>query len=506
MSDGQDTTGAGGVFRRFRAGASAQLVLRAVVMLQTAALIPVMLSKWGLEVYGAWVAITALASYVGMSNFGLTNASAVEMMLASGAGEIERARRVLLSTVAFLGLLTIPVVLLVSAAVLFAPLRDWLNLTQTSTKEANIMLICVVAQVWQMTIRGVYAGAIAATGRFGASNIIQATVRLLEFLTLVIEIYWFNAGIALAAATLAVTAALDLLIHIICTARYVPWSRPWSFSLHRRTLSALIQPSLGNLTIQIGLGIVLVQGPRVILSVLLGPAAVALFAVHSTAARLIQQVASIVISPLNMEMSLSIGREDRNATTRLIATGTQVVTIMALGALLALAVTGPWLLPWWTRGTVSFMPGLFAALALMMLLNSFSSVMYGAVTGTNRILIPALLMLTSGIIGIAFGGLASLRWGVAAMGMGAALGELMILLVCLFSLRIFLNLHPLKLLGQILDVRTLGQQVEKALSHFAFFTRTPQQSPGRQREEVMAAPTLYKGQADPAEGARLPDG
>src|SRR5262249_28381898 len=73
---------------------AAMTFARAVQIGYVFVLVPILLSQWGVEVYGEWLILSAVASFGALANFGMFQASAVEIALACGAGNREGASKV----------------------------------------------------------------------------------------------------------------------------------------------------------------------------------------------------------------------------------------------------------------------------------------------------------------------------------------------------------------------------------------------------------------------------
>src|SRR5258708_6397887 len=59
---------------------SAQLLLRLVVIGQQVLLTPLFLTKWGIDGYAAWIAVSAVASFASIGSAGLGQAVSAEIL------------------------------------------------------------------------------------------------------------------------------------------------------------------------------------------------------------------------------------------------------------------------------------------------------------------------------------------------------------------------------------------------------------------------------------------
>lgn len=417
-------TGAESTLRRLAGGVSGQGAVRVMAVAQSIVLVPVLISAWDLRVYGAWLAVTALGSFVGLTNFGLSNASGNAMILAIGAGDQERADRVFSTTLTVLAGISLPLIAALGLFGYFAPLEGWLNLTDVSHLSIAYLLLAVVLQVWLNTFKGVFAAAISATGRYGLPSFIMAGAKFLEITGIVCAVLFFGGGIVAAASILIAAALLDLVCHIVMTGRLVPWAvyRPGRTDL--QLFRGLVKPSLGNVILHAGVNAVVTQGPRVIISILLGPAAVAVFAVHATAVRLADQATSLIAGPLQVEVTHAVGGSRLDRAMSLIAAGTQISAMLSLGAILVLAVAGPILFGYWSLGRIVFDYQLFVFLAVAIIATSIGKISLITVIGANRIFVPSLLLLPATATAMAIGAWFTQVYGVYGMGAGWMIAEI----------------------------------------------------------------------------------
>lgn len=414
----------GGMFRRLLGGVAGQSFVRLASLVQAIALVPVLITAWGVEVYGGWLAVTALGSYVGLSNFGLSSASAGAMLLAAGAGDEARARRVFSSSLAVFAVIFPPVIALVALFAVSFPIREWFNIPEVTAFDVSFLLCMVALQVWLETVKGVVVAAICTVGRYGLPNAVSAVAKLIEVVVISLLVTLFDGGIAAAAVALVGMAALDLLVQVALTRRLVPWARPRAADVDVALIRTLVKPSLGAMLVHTGVSAIVVQGPRVLLSIVAGPAAVALFATHVTALRLVDQVNSLFVGPVQIETVNAVGGRRFERAVTLNVVGTQMAVGVSLAAIAALAVVGPLFFDYWTVGGVAFDHGLLVVLAAAVVASNFGRVSLSTVIGVNRVFVPALIMLPVSAAAIAFGALLARDSGVGGVALGWFLAEL----------------------------------------------------------------------------------
>lgn len=444
--------------RRLLGGMSGHAAMRATLMVQSVVLVPVLIAGWGVEGYGAWLALMALGSYAGVTNFGLTDASGSAMLLATGAGDTVRAQAIFSTTLAALLLLAVPVQMLVAGMVIFLPIRSWLNLELLTQRDIVLTMLLLAGQVWLVTLKGLFAAAIATTGRFGLSNALSAGTKLVEILATAVLVFFFHGTILDAAMIVVVIALVDLIVQAVTAWRLVHWVGGLRLRIERVMLATLIRPSLGNLVLQMGVNAIVVQGPRIALAALAGPVVVAAFAVHVTAARLTQQVVSMLAGPMMLEMSMAIGRSDRERALDLLVAGVHATILIGVVFLSVASIAGIWVIPIWTTRAVTFQPALFAIVGIMTLANNAASIPLGVLIGANRVLRAAVEMTFAGAIAIALGAALVPVLGAKGMALGCALAEFTFLAIVLRRVTTVLHRSTGSIVQRLLEVDRSARQ------------------------------------------------
>ncbi len=169
-----------GASRRLASGFGGQAYARASVFLNALVTIPVLLRVWGIETYGEWLALTSLASYLMLSNFGLSSAACMTMINAVAKDALPEAARIFQVSLNILiaAMLPIGIVLIWVASVL--PVRHALQIVTISQAALIAIMSLILAQIIAMTVKGLYAGAINAAGRYWLPNFVSGTMKIIE--------------------------------------------------------------------------------------------------------------------------------------------------------------------------------------------------------------------------------------------------------------------------------------------------------------------------------------
>ncbi|MGJ4927616.1 lipopolysaccharide biosynthesis protein [Bradyrhizobium sp. HKCCYLS2038] len=413
-----------GLARRLAAGLVGQGLWRLAVALNPILLVPVQLSHWGIDLFGQWITVTALASYLYYVNLGLVATATSDLIMAVAANDSARARRSFQMS-CNLALIVLPAILAVAVIALTAlPLARWFNLEGIGDGALAVIFAFASAQICFETTRGLMAAVLYATGRYGFAYTIATAIKLIELLAVVSAIALRGAQPVHVAGLTAVAALIDLVVVTLFARRLAPWARVDFRVLDPGWLREQFRPGLGFSGYNLATQGVMVQGPRLVLGTLLGGPAVAIYAVYATAMRLVDQLFQIVMAPAGVEISHAAGRQDVTRLVRLIGFVIQLSLLVFAGVFLTLMTLGPLIFDWWTGHQIVFhhqlmvvylvmsgagLPGRIAAQALI------------SVNAMRRIAIAALLAATAAV---AFGAALVPAVGLVAVLIGGIAGEL----------------------------------------------------------------------------------
>jgi O-antigen/teichoic acid export membrane protein len=443
---------------------SGQAFSRVIQAMNTVLLVPILIVAWGVDGYGQWIALTALASYLTYSNFGLVTTSANEMVMASGANDTERARTTFQMSMNLTLYIILPLILVICVAMWFVPLTDFLRLTQINHYGAWLIIAFSAAQLWIQTVRGLMVAALYANGSYGFAYYLQGFAKLIELGAIALFVIFFHGSQVVAASIMAFVALIDLIIVTIWARKAAAWAR---FNPRRFELSWLrrqVKPTLGFFLANLSTQGLLLQGPRIILGAFLGGTAVAIYAIYGTAMRLVDQLLLMIIMPLEVEIALSVGKEEPERTKRLIVLGTQASWFVFSGVAIGLMIAGPFVFNLWTHGRVEFSHALMGLYLIMAAANLFGRVSAHALIGANHLYGPSFFMIGAALFGLVVGAALIETLGIKGMVIGGVIGEIMVSMIALISVCLWLKMPLRKTLAELFDLKRSFFELTKRIN------------------------------------------
>jgi O-antigen/teichoic acid export membrane protein len=453
-----------GFLGRVTVGMSGQAFARIIQSGYTILLVPLLIRAWGVDGYGQWIALTALTSYMGLSNFGLVTTSANEMVIASGAGDSLRARKTFQVSINLTIVIVLPLILILVAGLSLMPVSRGLHLSQINSSAARVIIACSGVTLWFQTLRGLMVAALYATGSYGFAYYVQGAMKLCELTGLALVVsFW--AGSQVSAATLvALIAFVELLVIAVYARRAAPWARIDLRAFDRAWIRSQVKPAVGFMVSNLATQGLMTQGPRVVLGALLGGPAVALYSIYATAMKFVDQLLLTLVMPLEIEIAHASGRGDFKQIHRLIVFGTHIAWALFLCVTAGLLLFGPIVFRIWTTGRIEFNYGLMALFMCLSAANLQGRVSLHALISTNRLYGPSFLILICAAISIGLGALLTRLIGIDGMVLGGIGGEVINSAVVIVAVSYWLNKPVQSLLGDFFDFKgSLGQLRAKSL-------------------------------------------
>ncbi|MBH1986176.1 MAG: hypothetical protein I8H76_02485 [Burkholderiales bacterium] len=373
------------------AGAFGQAV---VIVIQIFSL-PLFLKQWDTATYGTWLLLSAMPSYLAMTDLGMVATAGNRMTMALGHGDRVEANRLFHSAFMFVLAMTGGAVLLSVPLALFAPVDS----LQSADQRMAICLLILGVLVAQFG--GLSDAIFRATGRFAQAVMLGNVLRLLEWGGMMAGLYL--------AGTFTAVALGGLLVRVACTAVLVGVSAQGSHGLtwHWRHASmdeikSLFKPALSFMVFPLSSALSL-QGITLLVGHFFGPAVVAIFNSYRTIARVAVQATSILSNAVWGEFSFLFGKGGTEAVRPIYRRSLMLGAAGSAALSLILYFAAPLLLELWSHGQIPFQ-----AWPMLILLG------YAAIAGTWHV--PRVLLLsTNQHIGLA-------QWSLvgAVVAMGAA--------------------------------------------------------------------------------------
>jgi O-antigen/teichoic acid export membrane protein len=349
-------------WRRLLHGVGANLLGKLWVVAGQFVAVPVLLSVWGPEGYGLWLMVSAVASYVALSDFGFGGAAAVRMTQMVATNRQDEALRVFQS-VAVLISAVVAVLLLASVGVVaaFPLVAHLMGVAPPKPEVAYAFLILMVYAAVDIHMAFVSNG-FRATRRYALGTVLYDIAFPLESLAVVVA--------AVVTRNIVVCATAQLAVRTVAFAFYYarlrrgePWIKlGWSHASWD-IIRALAKPSLANFAYPLAAALS-IQGVVFTVGLAFGPAAAGVFGAVRTFTRLPLQLVAVITRASSPELTLAHALTNKPLIARLTALSL-TTTILVFAPFILASPWGAPLLHLVTRGRVTVQPQLFVAMEIL---------------------------------------------------------------------------------------------------------------------------------------------
>jgi O-antigen/teichoic acid export membrane protein len=406
-----------GIVARLLHGTGAGVVAYGLGIGSNLILLPLYLRFWSVAVYGEWMALYAIVSYLANLDFGVTVAAVNAATMAHARGDWPAFKRV--QGTAWAASLTIAglgIALVALPSLLFFHVERWLNLRAFSPHEARLVFFCLaislLANIPGRQLITVYV----AIGEFAKYQWLYNAFLFASFTATAVVLITGAGPVRVA----TVTAGMALFTIILATwllRRRDPRLVPSIRAADWQTARALAAPT-GQFGLSMLATILTLQAPVILLSRVLGGPAVALFTTTRTVANVIRGTVGLLRAPLRPEIAAVSATRSMDALGRLFRLAVSIEAIIGLSLYAVLWSSGCRLIQFWSHGRISPDPGFLHLMLISVLLEGFLLVM--GITGwaTNRVKALSLGQLFTAVTSLILAVALVRSFGVSAVPIG----------------------------------------------------------------------------------------
>ena len=361
-------------------GASAQVLAQGVTTAIRLSEVPLFLYAWGAALYGEWLILSAFPAYLAMSGMGFPSAAARDMAMKVAAGERTAALEAFQSiAVLVLGLSTALAAAFL-ALVFVIPFESGLNIVRIDQGQIFGVLLCLSALIVIGQFDQVIFSALYCEGRYAEGTVLLTAIRGLEYLGLATLVLLGENPMTAATGMLA-GHVIGTVVMFLVVRRSVPWARLGLSHASFHTIRRLFTPAIATMAFPIGRACNH-QGFRLVVGMILGPAAVTLFTATRIMARLVPQLVYSLTHIFQPEMGVALGKNDSSLLRRLNRRCMQVTLWVSATTSVLVWLLSETLIRLWTGGQLDYVPLLVALLLIAgfveSLWQSLASVLFAA--------------------------------------------------------------------------------------------------------------------------------
>jgi O-antigen/teichoic acid export membrane protein len=374
-------------FARVTKGTLANVIGQALNVAGQLALVPVLLSSWGNQTYGEWLALSAMVAYLTTLDLGMQSYVINRLNQCNALNKMEDYTRLLHTGLLVNIVIPMAGFVLMLPLIFTSPIAKWLHLRDTDPTTAAWVTALLSLQVVYSIGYGMLNGVYRTIDDYSRGQMIS-NVRYA--LNLILTIVAVASGVkmkGLALVQLLLLVATSIYVYVDISRRRPDINVGLSHADWRMGLR-FIGPSSMFLGIQL-IAAISIQGSTLLVNAMFGAGTLVVFASLRTVSNLIKQAGSTVQHALWPELTALDAQSNRDSLRTLHLLGAKAVMSIAVCATVFLMIMGDDLIQFWTRGRVQYDPTLMIAFMILACSQSqwfCSSVLLSAVNHQKTVL------------------------------------------------------------------------------------------------------------------------
>lgn len=409
--------------RRLASGGAAQLAMQALQAGIRLIEVPLLIKAWGIQTYGAWIALSSIALFFSLSDFGVLKAARREIGAKLASSDYEGAEKEFSCSLSLAMLYS-------TCAALTGLALAWLAFESWSIGEVGspLLVLCLLIGQQQLQLyQSAFLNCLSADGRYPRAEILLIITTAAACSSL-----FLTAMIGADPASAAAAYMLTTFVGTIVTAVVVRGDSRLKCVVGRapRLLSAVRSPRITRGAVASVIGplaeIISLHGTRLVVGLVLGPAAAVVFSVGRTYSRIALQPVMILSRLMEHELVMSgLSKANRPVLFAI----RMLRAIGALSAILALVafVISPNAVATWTRGEVSLERSFLALLLVAAVLGAMNGGLISVAASKNRHFNSSMALITASALGLTMSLLGGAEFGFTAFGVALVVVEMIVL-------------------------------------------------------------------------------
>lgn len=327
--------------------------------------VPIFLHWWGAKLYGEWLVLSAVPTYLALSDMGFGSVAANDMTMCVAAGDRKGALESFQTAWIFVCAASVALAVLASAAIFSIPLAGLLNVHIIPAGELRGVLLLLSAYALGSLQATLIEAGFRCDGNYALGMLLVNLLRLAEALGSVVAVICGAGPLKVAMLLVILRWGGQLLLYGIMHLRS-PWIMWGVAHATRSCISRMSRPAFAFMAFPAG-NALSIQGMLVVIGVVLGPIAVATFSTLRTLTRFAFQILETLKNSIWPELSAAYGAENWSYARKLHSRACQAALVLCLAAVAFLSVLGRPIYRFWTHGQITFNQSLFHALLLVVI-------------------------------------------------------------------------------------------------------------------------------------------
>jgi O-antigen/teichoic acid export membrane protein len=332
------------------------------------AVVPTFAIHWGARVYGVWLMLFTIPSYLAMADLGLASAAANDMTAQVARGDRQSAIAVY-QAVRLVTIGICAIVIGITTLILFVLAPHMLDGAQEATGgHASAIMFALMLYGVMALQNNLSSAGMRATGGYALSGYLGAGILLAEAFGALILVITGHDILVVSLYYLTIRG-VSVVVFTMALARRAPWLVTLRWQSSMGVLRKLLRPALAVMILPAAQA-ASIQGTVLMIGFAMGSAAVPAFTAVRTLSRVAIQAILIVNHAVMPSMTAAVAVADKVRVARYATISYATSLAMAIPGSLMLLLGGQLIVRLWTHGVLHPGEGLLAVMAASMLLNA----------------------------------------------------------------------------------------------------------------------------------------
>ena len=429
------------VRRRVVQGIGANGFGQVITLLTQIVSVPIFIAAWGLDLYGEWLVVSAIPTYLALSDIGLTATAGNLMAILGEKRDVKQMLSVYQSTWVMVSILSLAILALFWIFTWFIDTSEFLGLARITGTMLNITLLLLFIYVVLSLQTGILQLPFRVTKENPLSVTIVNSIRLLEWFmaTIVVVVGWTVAAVACA---FVLTRTLgNIYLFWVLRNRKELALRLGIQHANLQVLKKILQPSIASMCFPIGLSLTL-QGFIILIGHVVGSSGVALFNIYRTLTRVPIQAVTSINQAVWPEISYAYGADDLKKTYRLVVRMLQLGIALGIAATGVIFAAGENIINIWITQPLEHNSALLIALALTAFIHIFWQPFWVAQVAINKHSFFAIVFLSISALSLFLGWLGLGKFSLQGAGYALLLTECIMAIAAFVTFRRYFRPIP----------------------------------------------------------------
>jgi len=417
------------LYRKLSRNTSAHGFSLFITIFMQAISVPVLLSNWGINLYGEWLILSTIPTYLLATDFGIGFGAGANNKLSMllEKNKIKQAIATFQSFYLFTLLISGIAFLVLIVIVSLFPLGTWFHLKESSEFDLKLILIFLSLFSFLSLQFNIIEGAFRSNRRYATGISLLALLRLLESLVILcVAVLGFK--LVEASFFLLLTRAFGFL----SLKKYLEWKYNWlSYGIKYASwpeIKELLSPAYSFIVFLLA-NILNIQGIILLIGLMLGPVAVTFYSILRTVSRFIIQINGLISNSFWPELSSAFARKNFQDVKNIYRLSSKLIFWLSLIMLILLYFYGSQIINIWTKGKVQLNFTIFLVLIFTAIFHTFWYVNYILFASINKHKFFSFLYLGLSIFGLILSGLLMYTFGIVGGVFGQFFSELIMLFI-----------------------------------------------------------------------------